>query len=192
MHVNTFMEIWKDIIGYEGYYQVSNFGNIKRIISKNRPKELIRKIVYKRNGYATVLLSVRQKVKLVHVHRIVAIAFIPNTENKAEVNHKDLNKKNNHISNLEWVTKLQNMQHVNSLKKWSNNAKSGKENKRSIPVIQLSKDGTIIKEWVNGLQASKELNIATGDICKVCKGNRKSAGGYIWKYKPHQQKSIPN
>lgn len=182
MHKHNYMEIWKDIKGYEGYYKVSTLGNIKRVVSKNRPKELIRKIVYKKNGYATVLLSVKQKVKLIHVHRAVANSFIPNPENKPQVNHKDLNKKNNNISNLEWMTNLENMQHVNSIKKWSNNARSGKENARSIPVIQLSIDGIKIKEWVNMSQAALALGIGNGDICNVCKGNRKSAGGYKWEY----------
>lgn len=87
------MEVWKDVIGYEGYYQISNIGNVKRIKSTNRPMDRARKIQYKKNGYAVVLLSVKQKYKLAHVHRLVALAFIPNPENKAQVNHKDLNKK---------------------------------------------------------------------------------------------------
>jgi len=94
------MEKWRDVIGYEGYYQVSNIGNVKRIKSKNRPIERLRKIQYKKNGYAVVMLSVNQKYKLAHVHRLVGTAFIPNPENKKQINHNYLNKKNNNISNL--------------------------------------------------------------------------------------------
>lgn len=175
-------EIWRDIKGYKGYYQVSNFGRVKRIVSKNRPSEKIRKIQYKRNGYAVVMLSVAQKYKLAHVHRLVANAFLPNHKKKPQVNHKDLNKKNNNVSNLEWVTLQENVNHVHSMKKWSNNVKSGDQNKRSIRVYQFSLSGNKIKEWVSISEASNKLNIASGDISNACQKKRKSAGGFQWKY----------
>ena len=176
------MEIWKDVIGYEGYYQVSSVGNVKRIKSPNRPVEKLRKIQYKKNGYAVVMLSVKQKYKLAHVHRLVAMSFIENTENKPQINHKDLNKKNNNVENLEWVTLRENVNHVNALKKWKNNAKKGIDNKRSISVWQFRLDGTKLKEWVNISDAAKHLNISSGEITIVCQKKRKSAGGFQWKY----------
>ena len=180
------MEIWKDISGYKGYYQVSNYGNIKRVVSKNRPKERLRKILYKKNGYAVVMLSVKQKYRLCHIHRLVAIEFVENPDNKPQVNHIDLNKKNNSSSNLEWVTHAENMNHVNKIKKWSNNAKSGAQNSRSRPIIQYSKSGEKIKVWVSITEASVSLNIGNGEICLSCQGRRKSAGGFCWQYlHPH-------
>jgi len=86
------------------------------------------------------------------------------------------------ISNLEWVSHKENMIHLNSHKKWSNNAKSGAENSRSIPIIQFDKSGNKIKEWVNISEASKALTIGGGDITMACQKKRKSAGGFQWSY----------
>lgn len=117
-------EIWKDICGYEGLYQVSNFGRIKSVdrIIKNtgtksgeyHVKEKIKKISeYKsRGGYCGVTLYRNNNGKSYRVHRLVAQAFIPNPENKPEINHIDGNKKNNCVDNLEWVTGEENTLHA--------------------------------------------------------------------------------
>ena len=176
------IEIWKDINGYEGFYQVSSFGRIKRIISKGCTKEKIRKIQYKKNGYAVVMLSVSCKYKLVNLSRLVAESFISNPENKPEVNHKDLNKQNNFISNLEWSTKAENMNHLNLNKKWSNNAKKGAENTKSIKVFQYDLSGNKINEYDSITIAANNIGICTGEITICCQKKRKTAGGFQWKY----------
>jgi len=176
------MEIWKAVKGYEGYYKVSNLGGVKRIISRNCASERIRKIQYKKNGYAVVMLSVKQKYKLAYVHRLVASAFIDNPENKEQVNHKDLNKKNNNYLNLEWVTHKENMVHANKSKKWSNNVKKGMNSERSVKVSQYSKEGKKIKDWFCISDAARFLNISTGDITVCCQGKRKSSLGFQWRY----------
>ena len=102
-------EIWRDIKDYEGLYQVSNMGRVK---SFHNGKELVMKITFDRCGYAHVVL-VKNGVRKTHrVHILVAKAFIENTENKPEVNHKDGNKWNCRVDNLEWVTKSENQQHA--------------------------------------------------------------------------------
>ena len=118
VHTN---EIWKDIVWYENKYQVSSFWRVKRLSfttkTKNRFWEMNRKVkekeifLTKRNGYLCACLWLNWKVKCVWVHRLVAIVFIPNPENKPQVNHIDWNKQNNNIINLEWVTCSENELH---------------------------------------------------------------------------------
>ncbi len=116
---NDITEIWKDIQGYEGCYKVSNFGNVralKREYCLNGVKRLTEdKILKKRNstdGYLRVAITLDGKRKDVGIHRLVAMAFINNPENKLEVNHKDGIKTNNHVSNLEWATRREQMKHA--------------------------------------------------------------------------------
>lgn len=109
------MEEWRDVVGYEGQYMVSNIGRIKslsravlgRALSMRVIKERISIPIPHSGGYRLIALSNKRE----YIHRIVAKAFLPNPENKSEVNHKDRNKTNNNVSNLEWCTPLENMQH---------------------------------------------------------------------------------
>jgi hypothetical protein len=124
------LEIWKDITGYEGCYQISNYGRAKsldRIIPRKLKDGSTQMINFKgkllsprkhNNGYENIQLS----GKNYYLHRLAARAFLPNETEKKEVNHKDFNKSNNHISNLEWVTHSENQKH---------SAKFGEENKTS-------------------------------------------------------------
>lgn len=118
------MEVWKDISGYEGYYQISNFGQIRSvpryITHKTKGggfvnqyfKGKILKPTTTRNGYKMIVLSKDGKFKYQTIHRLVATAFIPNPENKPTVNHKDGDKSNNHVDNLEWCTSSENNSHA--------------------------------------------------------------------------------
>jgi hypothetical protein len=101
------MEVWKDIKEYEGYYQISNFGSVYSVRYKRYRKPRI-----DQHGYEYIGLNKDGTQKPFFVHRLVANAFIPNPENKAEVNHIDGNKLNNNICNLEWVTHDENMDHA--------------------------------------------------------------------------------
>jgi hypothetical protein len=111
------MEKWKDIKGYEGYYQVSNLGNVKsldRVVWNGKVfhKRIGKILKPKGDRYYELCLTKQGKLKKVYIHRLVAQAFIPNPNNKAEVNHMDGNKVNNHISNLEWCTSKENKKHA--------------------------------------------------------------------------------
>lgn len=133
-------EVWKDIKGYEGLYQVSNFGRIKSLERKRIDRnqilpEKILSIRKKENGYLTVSLNKNTKDKKHLVHRLVAQAFIPNIDNKPCINHKDENKTNNNVDNLEWCTHKYNSNYNNLFKK------------RYKKVNQYDLQGNFIKEW---------------------------------------------
>lgn len=114
------MEVWKDIKGYQGYYQVSNFGRVKsldRIVTYSDKKvhslkgKILKPMITK-HGYETVDLRKNQKRKTSKIHRLVAIAFLKNKKNKPQVNHIDGVKTNNNLSNLEWVNNSENIRHA--------------------------------------------------------------------------------
>lgn len=166
------LEIWRDIKNYEGIYEVSNLGRIKSISRNGTIKENRILKPNKVMGYSQIVLYKNNKREYKKIHRLVAETFIPNLENKREVNHKDGNKTNNCVDNLEWVTTSENQLH--SYYELKNNIKS---------VIQLSLNNEIIKEWESIAKVEQELKISNADICKCCKGKRKTAGGYKWRYK---------
>lgn len=101
-------EIWKPVVGYDSFYEVSNLGKVRSLQDNlGRPRLLVRKQTTRASGYKTLEL----KGKHFYVHRLVAAAFICNPKNKPMVNHKDSNPSNNHVDNLEWVTQSENIQH---------------------------------------------------------------------------------
>lgn len=113
--LNTNSEFWKDVIGFEGRYQVSNFGNIRSIQTnhgKYQEKALPSRTRSETCTYQYVQLWLKNKLHTEAVHRVVAKAFIPNPENKPMVNHIDGNKLNNHVTNLEWATCSENHKHA--------------------------------------------------------------------------------
>lgn len=182
-------EIWKDIKDFEKRYMVSNYGRIKSLSKfvNNNPKskeigyyskEKILKTFDNTKGYKLVKLYKDNKKYIKKVHRLVAETFIPNIENKPQVNHIDGNKQNNNIYNLEWVTNKENIKHA-----WENNMckkRIGKENKLSKKVYQFDLNNNFIKEWSSVEEARKTLHIS--NISSVCNKKRNKAGGYIWRY----------
>lgn len=124
------------------------------------------------DGYCTVKLSNKNIKKDFYIHYLVALVLIPNPDNKPYVNHKNGNKSDNSLENLEWVTHKENMHHANQFIKF-NHGKS---------IIQMSLNGEFIKQYDNIRQASIENNIDASSIVKSCKNKVKSAGGYIWIY----------
>lgn len=183
-------EIWKSILGYENYYEVSNLGNVRSkyrqyvdSLGKNRivkSKLLTKQLMI--TGYYKVDLKVNYINKIMTIHRLVAIAFIPNPDNKPTVNHIDGNKINNHITNLEWATFSENNKHAldNGLRK--SPCKLGKLNHNSKPVYQYSKTNIFICEYSNAREANKITGIDYRHISSCCLNKRKTTGGYIWKY----------
>ena len=184
-------EIWKDIVGYEGYYQVSNKGRIKSIERKiarndgkfNYIKSKILRCKKVGSDYLGVILCKNGEKLTKTIHRLVAEAFIPNPKDKPDVNHKDGIKRNNAVSNLEWVTKKENSRHafINKLNVPPIPGK-GRENKKSRPVIQKTIDNNIVCRFESITYASQKTGIYASGIVRNCLGKLKSAGGFRWKY----------
>lgn len=181
-------EIWKDLIGYEGYYMVSNYGRIRSLerTVKNRTNKVADKILKlsDRNGYKYIQLCKNNEKPFHPVHRIVANNFIPNTHNKPHVNHIDGNPSNNNVSNLEWCTPSENELHSYRVlgKVPYSKGKIGKYAMRKKPVNQYSLDGVFIRKFDNMADIRRMLGIDDTGICKVAKGKQKTAGGYKWEY----------
>ena len=176
-------EVWKDVEGYEGFYQVSNLGRVKslgRIIVTRYGKtqtiyERVLKIKIHKFGYLEVSLHSNGKSKTYKVHRLVAEAFIPNPDGLLEVNHIDENKSNNRVDNLEWCSS-------------SYNANYGTRNKRvalakSKKIIQYSLDGVLIKEHQSLTDAGRTVNGNAQGVFLCVNDKIKKYKGYIWKYK---------
>lgn len=180
-------EIWKDIKGYEGLYQVSNFGKIKSIPRHGTRKNMhIISQNYNRCGYKIVNLYKNAKGKTKTVHRIVAETFMKNTLNKEDINHIDGNKDNNNVTNLEWTSHKENMKHARknhliniSDKVIEQGRKIGKT--RAKKILQIEKY-SIIKQWNSMTEASKATGISISEISLCCNNKKKSVGGYEWKF----------
>lgn len=168
---NKIQEIWKPIKNYEGIYDVSNFGNVYSYRLKRNLKLSKDKIGYIRIGLQKIN---RTDVKLFYVHKLVAQAFIPNPLNKPFINHKDENKANNNVNNLEWCTIQENINYG------TRNERIGKSNTNS---IYFSKKVMCIdtKQIYPSLsEASRQTGIPISNISKCCSGTRRIAGGYKW------------
>lgn len=166
-------EIWRDIDGYEGLYQVSNFGRVK---SFHRSEELILTPAYDKDGYYVLVLKRNGSKQNVKVHRLVATAFIPNPDGKPQVNHIDGNPQNNHVDNLEWVTGHENMQHAiytgliptgekNYQAKLTNaQVRYIRSNPENMTVTQLAKFFGVDKMVISNVQLGKSYKNAGGEI----------------------------
>ena len=177
-------EIWKDIAGYEGLYQVSNFGNVRSL--KYRRSNEIRQLTPKCNnsGRLWVELADNGKRKPMLIHRLVAMAFIPNPNDYPQINHKDENPKNNRVDNLEWCTAEYNLDYY-----WDRRrGKDGVAHPRKLgklmkmPIIQETLNGDFVRKWDNSRQTKVELGWNDWSIAECCRGNRKTAYGFTWRY----------
>lgn len=174
-------EEWRDINGYEGHYQVSNFGNI-RSIKKGCYRNLRKKTNNK--GYYCISLCKDGIVKDFKVHRLVGIAFIKGLSNhRNEIDHIDGNPKNNHISNLRWVTHSENLSNPLTKDKLRP-YKIGVTPGNAKAVLMYDKDGNFIMEFPSARQANIYLNGKSTDcINACCRGTKKSYCGYKFRFK---------
>lgn len=189
-------EIWKDIPGYEGFYQVSNMGRVKHLVEWRGNDYSARyisnpKIVLPHldcNGYERIRLFMWGKGKPYRIHRLVAKAFIPNPNNYPQINHIDEDKTNNRVDNLEWCTQTYNNKYGTRGQRIGITNHNGKGAKRS--VLQYDLDGNFIQRWKSMQDAADNLpGVSSSKICECCRGNRPHHRGFMWKYEfPDERK----
>lgn len=172
-------EIWKDVVGYEGLYEVSNLGNVRSVDFQGKKRIRLLKQATIGDGYLHVNLCKNGVHKTGYTHRLVAQAFISNPERKPVVDHINTIRTDNRLENLRWVTQRENVNHPITHKR---NADA----QHYKAVCQYSLSGILITEFKGIRIASRETNTNRVNISKCCKGMAKSAGGYIWKYKNEQ------
>lgn len=178
---------WKDIIGYENEYQINQFGEIRTL--KDSPKlkkyNVLKPQINKRNGYVYQMLYKNGKEKLLRIHRLVAMAFLPNPNNLPQVNHKDGNKQNNSVDNLEWCEQSYNMKHAfkTGLEKPSEKQKAAvrktneKKRKRVVRTMGDEKN-----EYESATVAARKNNVGISTICRYCNKKRMPKDGASWQY----------
>ena len=203
------MEIWKSLefMGYPDY-EISTLGSVKSLNYLRSGKERIITQCSDKDGYFLVTIS-NGKQKTFRVHRLVCLAFLENPENLPIINHKDENKQNNHVDNLEYCTyqyntnygtckekisdKRKGKKHSEETKQKLSDFRKGKKHseetkhkmteQRKKPIIQYTIDNEFVKKWESIKQASNELSICDSGLVRCLKGKIKQSGGYIWKYK---------
>ena len=180
-------EEWKDIRGYEGRYQISNLGNVKSLNYANTGRQKLLHPSSHHLGYLIVRLvrpeNIRPENKMVHT--LVASAFIPNSSNKPCVNHIDGNKQNNVVTNLEWVTHKENMEHAITTglrNPHFNNKPLGDNNPSRKPILQFTKNGDFVKRWECISEASRYMKCTPAQITNNAKGRNKTCHGFVWRY----------
>lgn len=193
------MEVWKDVVGYEGLYEVSNLGRIKSKYNEQKASYRAEHILSQSNnrGYKHVSLCKDGKMKCFSVHRIVAFAFLDKPEGKDFVDHINTIKDDNRVENLRWCSELENnnnpitREHRSNSKKGMKNPNFGKDMSDRIealakinsrPVKQVNLDGIEIQVFPSARVAQDVTGIESTNISRVCNGKRATAGGYVWRF----------
>lgn len=163
-------EIWKDVKNYEGIYKVSNLGRVMSLnyMTTHSPQLLMSQV--SSNGYAKIKLHKNGKRHYTNTHRLVAEAFLNNPYSYSQINHKDENKLNNCVENLEWCTPKYN----------SNYGKRNEKLRKK--VFQINKEGIVINIFESTVEVQRVLGIKHQNVSSCCRGEIKSAGGYKWTY----------
>lgn len=185
--IDFFAEEWRDVVGFEGIYQVSNYGRVKslpRVVRKGgKTGEVLTKEMQltprqDQNGYTRVYLNENGRTRFMPVHRLVAKAFIPNPDNKPQVNHIDGNKSNNCVSNLEWCTNSENQKHAYRI---GLNRVTGRAGRPKVGVKRIDPSTSEVLDTYESINsAARKTGICAPNIRKVIVGERTHAGGYRW------------
>ena len=189
------LEEWKDIDGYEGLYQISNYGRVYSVPRRGSKGGFVSPSLGN-SGYLQIHLCKGCKSKTIMVHRLVAKHFLTNENDYPEVNHKDECKTNNCAWNLEYCTREYNQNYGTAIKravKSHNYAESAKKaamnhdykevgKKQAKPVLQLSKGGEVIQRWESIQEVCRQKKYSTGNISAACNGKLKSAYGCVWRF----------
>ena len=183
-------EVWKPVDGYEELYEVSNLGRIRRLKFVNmygsQDKIIILKPQKRKNGYIQIIFRDKERSSERLLHRVVAMAFLPKVDGKEFINHKDGNKANNRVDNLEWCTRSENMKHAyrSGLAVPSSKGKFGENSNSAKAVEMLDLNGNVLKKFGSLIDAAKFVGVSrSSNICMCCKnGKRKTAYGYMWRY----------
>lgn len=166
-------EEFRSVKGYEGLYEVSNYGRVRSLKDNNgQARILVLKPSLDKDGYEHLQLYRNSKHKTYKVHRLVAEAFIPNPLGLPCVNHKDEVKSNNHVWNLEWCTVKYNTNYGTAIERIS---------KR---VYQYTKDGSFVRSYASTREVQRRTGIPHSNICACCLGKYKTMYGYRWSYDP--------
>ena len=177
-------EIWKDIKGYEGLYQVSNLGKVKRLVGKGCKKERIIKPNIVR-GYCQVRLSKDGIVKPLYLHRIILEAFNPiEGMDKLDCNHRDENKENNCLNNLEWLSRKENLNYGTRNERAAATLRNNPKISKAVRCLDDKKLYSSMNE------ASRQTEINTGSISACCRGKQKTAGGNHWMFEEDYQNML--
>lgn len=178
-------EIWKNIDGYDGKYMISSLGRVKSLLFG---KEKILKPKTDKDGYKLINLYKDKKSYTLKIHRLVCEAFIPNPDNKPQVDHINTIRDDNRIENLRWCTQSENNHNPITHAKWEGKncymyGMTGSKHRASKPVCMFSKTGVFIKEYENAQEFAREHNLYSGsNINSCCNGKIPSAYGYLWKH----------
>lgn len=179
-------EYWKPVLGYEGLYEVSNWGRVKslkRLVKSPRGYRTVCERTLKptkdSHGYLCVSLCKEGKMKFVKIHRLVAEAFIPNPYNLPQVNHKDENPLNNNANNLEWCDNKYNSNFGTRNERIAAKNTNGKLSK---PVLQYTLDGQFVREWKSIRECGRN-GFDHGAVAACCRGKLKKYKDFIWRYK---------
>ena len=195
--------IWKDVVGYEGLYKISEKGDVlslPRLVNANKKgQRMTEKRILKQQlnhkGYPLVSLSHindGKNNKMFSVHRLVAKAFIPNPNNLPQVNHIDGNKQNNHYTNLEWCDNSYNQIHAYRIGLNKSNPNSGRPSK---PVLKMNKvTHEVLEEFSSASEAARHHYTSEGNVAAYCRGKGKSNShnlkGFYWRYKEDYEKEL--
>lgn len=189
-------EIWKDVVGYEGLYQVSDLGRVRSLDRKTRIKHkarifkgaILKPILKKSTGYYVVSLHNNGKQKQQHVHRLVAESFCERKAGQDVVDHINTNTTDNRAENLRWTTTKGNVNNPISAKRRTDAVRKacqgmfGANHPVSKAVLQLTMSGKLIKRWACASDAVRELGADSGSITRCCKGKVHSHKGFKWQY----------